>query len=71
MFHSAALALARLQMNRPKRNGPPEKPEGLNGDHAALWSFLLHLNGRIDGLYVLAIGAILGVIAIFVTVLVK
>ena len=58
-------------MNRPKQNGPPVKPEGMNHEHGALWGFMMHLNGRIDGLYVLAVVGVLGIVAIFVTVLVK
>ena len=71
MWPSASFALARLQMRNRKPKGPPPMPEGLNGDHAALWAFMLHLNSRIDGLYVLAVVGVLGVVAIFVTVLVK
>lgn len=75
MWPSASLALARLQMRSKRPKGPPPMPEGINGDHQALWGFMMHLSGRIDGLYGLVItgviATVLGVIAIFVTVLVQ
>ena len=75
MFHSASLALARLQMSRPKRNGPPEKPNPMDSNLSVIFDLVMHVNGRVDKLYTLIIGAGLslglGVIAIFVTVLVK
>lgn len=56
-------------------NGPPEKPNPLDANLSALWDLILHVNGRVDKLYTLIVGASftigLGVVAIFVTVLVK
>ena len=75
MFQSAGLALARLQMRARRPKGPPPMPEGINGDHQALWGFMMHLSSRIDGLYGLMItgmvAGFLAAIAIFVTALVK
>lgn len=37
----------------------PKKPTTMNGDHAALWGYIQHLNTRIDKLFViLTIGAV-------------
>ena len=72
MLPSVGLRLAWLQMGKGKKNGPPEKPNGgLGHEHEALWGFLLHLNSRIDGLYAVMFAVVLGVVAIFITVLVK
>ncbi len=70
MWPSAGTALMLIQMGK-KKNTPPEKPESMNGDLSALWALVLHVNSRVDGLYALVIAAVLGVIAILVTVLVK
>ena len=47
----------------------PTKPETMNGDHEALWKFMLHLNARIDrilwtmiGLLATTAGLLLGFI---------
>lgn len=69
MWQSAGLALARLQMSRPKRNGPPEKPNPLDANLSALWDFLTHLNKRIDSLYTLMITGFLAVVGLFAAVL--
>ncbi len=76
MLPSVGLRLAWLQMGKGKKNGPPEKPnDGLGHEHEAIWSFLMHLNGRIDGLHALFLSAtVAGLVllaGIFVTVLVK
>lgn len=64
-----------LQMRTRRPKGPPAMPEGINGKDAAVWAFLMHLNGRIDGLHTLMLSSIvaafLAALAIFVTVLVK
>ena len=70
VWPSAAIALARLQMNRPKQNGPPVKPSGMNHEHGALWGFLTHLNNRIDGLYTVMITGFLALVGLFVAVLI-
>ncbi len=72
MWPSASYALARFHMlNKRKKKSPPEKPAGMNGDLSALWALVLHVNSRVDGLYALMAAVVLGVVAIFVTVLVK
>ncbi len=37
---------------------PPVKPEVLNGEHGAIWDFMLHLNGRIDRILWTMIGVL-------------
>ena len=44
-----------------KGNMKPAKPQGLNGDHAALWGMLEHVNDRIDKLYVVVVGGMFAV----------
>lgn len=53
-----------------KRKGP-EKPVGMNGDNAAIWGFLMHLNGRIDALYGLGLAMLLGIAGTLVAVILK
>ena len=75
MWPSAGYALAWVQMRNRKPKGPPPMPEDTNGKDAALWALILHVNGRVDGLYGLFISGMvagtLAAIAIFVTVLLK
>ncbi len=75
MFHSASLALARLQMSRPKRNGPPEKPNPMDSNLSVIFDLVMHVNGRVDKLHSLmvnvALGLGLGLVGVLVTVLVK
>lgn len=76
MHPSLGLVLARLHMSRGrKQNSPPEKPNPMDKNLSALWDLVMHINGRVDRLYALIVGASftlgLGVIAILVTVLVK
>ena len=49
----------------------PNKPAEMNGDTAALWGFLLHLNSRVDTLYVFLGAILLSVVATLVTVILK
>ena len=46
------------------RKKAPEMPKTMNGENSAIWGFLMHLNGRIDALYILLFG-------IFVAVLIQ
>ena len=75
MWPSASYALTWIQMRKSKKNGPLEKPNPLDGNLSALWDLVMHVNGRVDKLYALIVGASLslglGMVAIFVTVLVK
>ena len=44
----------------------PKKPEGMNGDGAALWDAIRNLGNRIDALYLFILGGFVAVlIAIF------
>ena len=74
MIPSAGYALAWIQMRKSKKNGP-HKPNPMDANLSALWDLVMHVNGRVDKLYALIVGASftigLGVVAIFVTVLVK
>ena len=47
----------------------PEKPEGMNGDHGALWDFVHHLNNRIDRVFVMIAGGLIAIFAIAATIL--
>lgn len=49
----------------------PSKPVEMNGDNAAIWGFLLHLNGRVDTLYLFLGAILLSVVATLVTVILK
>ena len=72
MLLSAGVRPRWLHLPRRKKKNGPEKPNGgLGHEHEALWGFMLHLNGRIDGLYVLAIVGVLSVVAVFVAVVMK
>ncbi len=42
---------------------PPEKPATMNGDHDAIWDLIMHVNGRVDRLYV-TLAAGLGVLVL-------
>ena len=53
------------------RRKAPDKPADMNGDDAAIWGFLLHLNGRVDNLYVFLGAILLSVVATLVTVILK
>ena len=46
---------------------PPQPPE-MNGDHQAIWNFLVHLNGRIDKLYVTAYVGFTAVVAALLSI---
>lgn len=48
---------------------PPEKPASMNGDHEALWSFLLHLNSRVDSMIWILLGGLLTLLAAILGVL--
>jgi hypothetical protein len=75
MWPSASYTLAWIQARKAKKNGPPERPNGLNGEHSAIWGFLLHLNSRVDTLHTLFLSATIAglvlLVGILVTVLVK
>ncbi len=45
----------------------PDQPNPLGSDAVAIWGFLLHLNGRVDTLWVGLVAILLGVIASLVT----
>ncbi len=49
----------------------PEKPNDMNGEHAALWGFMLHLNSRIDAQYAIQAAIFLAVIGTLVAVILK
>jgi hypothetical protein len=34
----------------------PEHPASMNGDHAALWQLILHVNSRVDRIFIAMIG---------------
>ena len=53
------------------RREAPSKPIEMNGDGAALWGFLLHLNSRVDTLYVFLGAILLSVVATLVAVILK
>ena len=42
--------MAQLSWRRMTKKAPPPPPEGLNGEHSAMWGMMMHLNSRIDGL---------------------
>lgn len=48
---------------------PPEKPSSMNGDHEALWGFLLHLNSRVDSVIWILLGGVLTLLAAIMGVL--
>ena len=41
---------------------PPQKPENLNGEHEAMWTFMLYLNSKIDHLMLLIVAGAIGII---------
>lgn len=52
---------------------PPDMPVGMNGDHEHLRDLVLHVNSRVDVLFIAILGLytlLLGGIAVAVTVLV-
>jgi hypothetical protein len=49
----------------------PEKPPRINGNSEAIWNFILHLNGRVDGLYLWLMGMMAVVIATLIAVVLK
>ena len=54
-----------------KRPKCPQKPNPMDSEHSAMWNFMLHLDGRIDGIYRLVAVGLVGVVATLVAVLVK
>ena len=71
MLLPARARLGWRHLSRLKKKNGPQKPNGgLGHEHEALWGFMMHLNGRIDGLYVLAVVGVLGVVVVFVAVVI-
>ena len=54
-----------------KRRKTPVKPVEMNGEHAAIWNMLLHLNGRIDAQYAIQVAILLSIVGTLAVVILK